>query len=386
MRNIPKLRFREFTDEYIYNYIGAFSSQITSGGTPSTKKVSYWLNGTIPWMSSGEVNKRILTDTDKYITEEGLSNSSTKIIQNKSVLMALAGQGKTRGMVAVNEISLCTNQSIGIIEVDNKYQDYKYLYYNLLREYQKLRIWSSTGEGRGGINLKFISDWKLHIPLVDEQRKVSEFLSIIDNKINLIEKKIKNLKLFKRGIVQLYYNNRNNLKMYKISDLFRVTRGNVIPRSKLTEDKQGDSIYPCYSSKSINEGLLGYTNSYLFSGNLLTWTTDGANAGKVFYRDNLFYCTNVCGVLIPHNDEFNFASEYLSEYLNLVTHKYVSYVGNPKLMNNIMSNISVELPSLSTVSEYSKNISKLNSMINILEDKLNHMRLFKKGLLQQMFV
>jgi type I restriction enzyme S subunit len=202
LRNVPKLRFTEFDEEYKLIKIGCIASRITAGGTPSTKEPSYWTPGTVPWMSSGEVNKRILYDTDKKISEEGLRNSSTKMIKNQSVLIALAGQGKTRGMVAINEIPLCTNQSIGAIEVDREYQDYKYLYYNLFKEYEKLRIWSSTGEGRGGINLQFINDWKLNIPSVEEQRKISRFLETIDGKISLLEDKLENLKLFKRGFIQ----------------------------------------------------------------------------------------------------------------------------------------------------------------------------------------
>ena len=87
---------------------------VTAGGTPSTKNKNYW-GGEIPWMNSGEINLKRIKNVEGRITDEGLKNSSTKLIPIKSILMALAGQGKTRGKVAINEIKLCTNQSLAAI-------------------------------------------------------------------------------------------------------------------------------------------------------------------------------------------------------------------------------------------------------------------------------
>src|SRR5574344_2685547 len=83
-----------------------------AGATPSTSNPNYWAGGNIPWMSSGEVNYRRIYATECHITKLGFDNSSTKWVPKHSVVMALAGQGKTRGMVAINEIELCTNQSL----------------------------------------------------------------------------------------------------------------------------------------------------------------------------------------------------------------------------------------------------------------------------------
>jgi type I restriction enzyme S subunit len=91
-----------------------------AGGTPSTTNKEYWVDGTIPWMSSGEVNKGKVYDTDKKITQLGLDNSSAKMIPANTVVMALAGQGKTRGKVALTKIELCTNQSLAAIIVNDK--------------------------------------------------------------------------------------------------------------------------------------------------------------------------------------------------------------------------------------------------------------------------
>ena len=85
-----------------YRCIGDFA-ECYAGATPKTSVLEYWQNGTIPWMSSGEVNKRVIYNTEKRITQEAYNNCSTKMIPANSVVIALAGQGKTRGLVAITK-------------------------------------------------------------------------------------------------------------------------------------------------------------------------------------------------------------------------------------------------------------------------------------------
>ena len=104
-------------------------SELKSGGTPKTENLEYWENGNIPWMSSGEVNKGNIYETEKKITKEGYNNSSAKMLPKNTVVIALAGQGKTRGTVAITRIELCTNQSIcGIIANEKLNSDFLYHY------------------------------------------------------------------------------------------------------------------------------------------------------------------------------------------------------------------------------------------------------------------
>ena len=98
--------------------LGEVADKIYSGGTPSTSHSEYWENGTVPWMTSGEVNLKIIRETEKYISESGLKNSSAKIVPKNSIVIALAGQGKTRGKVARTRIELTTNQSLAAITFD----------------------------------------------------------------------------------------------------------------------------------------------------------------------------------------------------------------------------------------------------------------------------
>ena len=111
MSNIPKLRFPEFKGEWEEKIIQDFA-ECCAGATPDTKKDEYWIDGTIPWMSSGEVNNTFIYSTEKKITQLGYDKTSTKLLPSNTVVIALAGQGKTRGTVAITRIELCTNQSL----------------------------------------------------------------------------------------------------------------------------------------------------------------------------------------------------------------------------------------------------------------------------------
>ena len=98
--------------------------RLVTGATPSKTKKEYWENGAIPWMSSGEVNLKRVFETENKITQLGYDNTSTTLVPVHSVVIALAGQGKTRGKVAITEIELCTNQSLCSI-ICSDYIDYR---------------------------------------------------------------------------------------------------------------------------------------------------------------------------------------------------------------------------------------------------------------------
>ena len=150
-------------------------SELKSGGTPKTENLEYWENGIIPWMSSGEVNKGNIYETEKKITKEGYENSNTKMLPKNTVVIALAGQGKTRGTVAITRIELCTNQSLcGIIPNEKLNSDY--LYHYLKTQYENLRQLSSGDGTRGGLNLKMIDNYLIPLPPLEVQKRIVEVL------------------------------------------------------------------------------------------------------------------------------------------------------------------------------------------------------------------
>lgn len=199
--NVPELRFLGFAGAWEQRELGDHSEIIT-GGTPNTSHSEYWNPKEIPWMSSGEINSKVIYTTDNMISKTGFSNSSAKWVKEKSVLIALAGQGKTRGTVAITEISLTTNQSIAAIQPD-KLLYYKYLFQNLEGRYDELRNISSGDGTRGGLNKKIISDLTVLAPDINEQRKIGDFLCALDRLITLHQREVEEYTRFKKAMTQL---------------------------------------------------------------------------------------------------------------------------------------------------------------------------------------
>lgn len=150
-------------------------AMLYTGATPNTSIKEYWENGTIPWMSSGEVNNKIITKTEKFITQQGYDSCSTTFVLPEAVVIALAGQGKTRGLVALTKIKLCTNQSLCSIVPSDKLLS-SYLYHYLSSKYQHLRKISSGDGTRGGLNLKMISNYEIPIPPLPIQEEIVRIL------------------------------------------------------------------------------------------------------------------------------------------------------------------------------------------------------------------
>jgi type I restriction enzyme S subunit len=171
-----------------------------SGGTPSTLRPEYW-GGSIRWMSSGELNLRRVNEVQGRITQEGLRNSSAKMIPAGCVLIGLAGQGKTRGTAAVNMVALCTNQSIAAILPTAAFAS-EYLYHNLDARYQELRELSAGGGGRGGLNLTLIRSLPVPFPSLPEQTAIATVLSDMDAEIAALEAKLAKARHIKQGMVQ----------------------------------------------------------------------------------------------------------------------------------------------------------------------------------------
>ena len=199
-QTVPEIRLDGFKGEWEIVKLGD-NCRIITGGTPRTGVKEFWNPKEIPWMSSGEINKKILNETEEMISHIGLDNSSAKWVKQNSVLIALAGQGQTRGRVAINKIPLTTNQSIAAIETNDNI-DFLFLYTDLSKRYDELRLISSGDGTRGGLNKTIISNLELSIPGLEEQQAIGSYFSNLDNLINSYQEKISQLETLKKKLLQ----------------------------------------------------------------------------------------------------------------------------------------------------------------------------------------
>lgn len=355
--NVPKLRFKEFKD----NYLRLKYKDVLKIKSGKDQKQVECENGIYPILGTGG--------------QIGKTNSF--LYDKPSVLIG------RKGTINKPQYMETPFWTVDTLFYSHIYEPNipKYLFYS----FQNVN-WKKYDESTGvpSLSSSTIEDVDCNIPSKEEQLKVANFISLLDKKIDLQSKKIEDLKLFKKGLILSLKKNSFDWHTVCIKDLFKITRGVVIPKNELSEFKSGEYKYPVYSSQTSNQGVLGYSDTFDFNGKYLTWTTDGANAGKVFYRNGKFRCTNVCGVL--YEDNIRFTNELFAELLNYETPKHVSYVGNPKLMNNTMANIKIKIPSNEIQENISLVINTINHKVNLETNKLLKLKELKKGLMQSMFV
>ena len=161
-----------------------------SGGTPSKDNQAYWQDGTIPWLNSGAVNQGMITRPSTYITDLGLKESSAKWIPKKAIIIALAGQGKTKGTTAYTTFKTTCNQSMGVVVFEKDHP--KFMYWWLTSQYKNIRGLASD-DGRDGLNLEMLGTIPCPLPSIDEQKQIATFLDYKTRQIDLLINKKKDL-------------------------------------------------------------------------------------------------------------------------------------------------------------------------------------------------
>ena len=275
------------------------------------------------------------------------------------------------------------------ISKNNKLANQTLIFYNLKTKRYLTNIEKIFRGNANQASITLLDLFKFEIPMPKcdkEQKAIAEALCDTDNLISSLEKLIDKKKKIKQGAMQQLLTGKKRLpgfsgewNEYKITDIAIVGRGRVISHREINNSIE--KLYPVYSSQTSNEGIMGYIDSYDFEGDYITWTTDGVNAGKVFYRSGKFNCTNVCGTikLIQFNHEF------VSMALDNVTDKYVSKnLANPKLMNDVMKNIEIALPSIEEQKAIAQILSDMNAEIEALEEKLEKYKTIKQGMMQEL--
>jgi len=197
----PRLRFPEFQDagEWDSDSLGGIFDT-SSGGTPDRAKEEYW-NGSIPWITTSLVGFNIITEADEFITDAGLTNSSAKLFPEKTILVAMYGQGKTRGQVAMLGIKAATNQACAAI-LPRKDIDPRFVFLNLGSRYEAMRRLSNSG-GQENLSQGLIQGLQFSYPKdVAEQQRIADCLTSVDDLIAAQTQKLEALKTHKKGLMQ----------------------------------------------------------------------------------------------------------------------------------------------------------------------------------------
>lgn len=389
----PRLRFRGFSGDWLTTRVGTLG-QFVGGGTPSSKHPEYW-KGDIPWISSSDINQDSIFDicVTRHITEEAVSNSATRVVPARSVLVvSRVGVGK----VAVNEEELCTSQDF--TNIIPSHADYIFLAYLIKMNTGKL-LGLNQGTSIKGFVKSALEGLELPIPSAGEQQKIAAFLTAVDDKIQQLSKKKALLEKYKKGMMQQIFNQE-----------IRFKDENGVEYPEWEEKQLGDVAIIVMGqspdSRSYNNNSNGMP---LIQGNAdlkdrtshpRNWTSEPT---KVCYPGDLILTVRapvgtvaksihhaclgrgVCSIKGTSASIIDFLYQYLLAYEPRWARIEQGSTFTAVSGSDIRS-ISIELPSI-------KEQTKITNFLSALDDKIKHVdqqveltKRYKKGLLQQMFV
>ena len=400
-RLVPKLRFSGFDDEWVSYKIGDISKTY-SGGTPSTSKREYY-KGNIPFIKSGEIGNEV---TEQYINEEAINNSSAKKVQKGDLLLAL--YGATSGEVAISKIDGAINQAV--LKIDNKMNNY--FQYNYFVKYKDQIIHKYLQGGQGNLSANIIKKLEFYYPNLEEQQKISNYLLLIDNKIELLEKKHHEYQNFKKYLMQQIFTQKLRFDFndeWRIRILNEITfyqEGPGVRNYQYTKEgvkllNVGNFVNNALeldnTDKYIsNEEAYGKYKHFLVDEGDLLIACSGIKAEyfdeKIAFAENkhLPLCMNTSTMRFKSLDENTLNLRYLKYYFQTQSFKkQVFQVMTGSAQFNFgpthLKYFKIPIPCLDEQIKIYQMFESIDIKILNIYREIMKVKEFKKGLLQQMF-
>ena len=395
---MPALRFPEFNKEWENKKLGEVSITF-SGGTPLTSNKDYY-NGVIPFIRSGEVSSE---NTELSISLDALKNSSAKLVKKGDLLYAL--YGATSGEVAISKINGAINQAVLCIrtELDN------YFTYNFLLKNKNNIIKTYLQGGQGNLSADIVKSLLISYPTLPEQQKIASFFTAIDSKISLLKKKKELLEQYKKGVMQKIFSQvirfkDDNGKEFpewekkKLGDVAdRMVNKNIDGNANvLTISAQNglvsqlDFFNNSVSAKDVTGYYLLKTNDFAYNKSYSNGYPMGAIKRLKLYEKGVVSTLYIC---FTFHDTVNLS--FMEQYFESGIHnKQIEKVAQEGARNHGLLNIGVgDFFSTEMIIPSFAEQSKIANFLSAIDDKINHTlkqiekaEVWKKGLLQKMFV
>jgi len=384
----PKLRFKEFDGGWSNKKIGEIAV-VTSGGTPSRNIPKYW-NGHIPWVTTSLVDFNIINNAEEFITQDGVDNSSAKLFPKNTILMAMYGQGITRGKVAILGIDATTNQACAAIKLRDGI-DIHFVFQNLMNRYEEIRDLSNEG-GQKNLSAGIIKDISISYPSKPEQTKIASFLSAVDEKISQLTQKHALLSQYKQGMMQKLFSQQIRFKADDGSEFGEWVEWKFAScidifdnlRKPVSASERKVGFTPYYGANGIQSYIDGYTHE----GEFILIAEDGANDlinYPVQYVNGKIWVNNHAHVVSGKQHIVD--NKFLKYRLGSIDFtKYLVGGGRAKLNAGAMKEIAFLLPCLEEQTKIANFLSEIDQKIEVVAQQIEQAKIWKKGLLQQMFV
>ena len=357
-------------------------AQITSGGTPSRDKSEYWLNGTVPWIRTTEVQNCILNfeDTVEFITELGLQKSSAKLMPQGTILLAMIGQGKTRGQVALLNFSASTNQNCAAIILKNGHHAGFYFYF-LLSQYENIRALSNSA-GQSNLTGALVKSIQIPVPPLLEQKKIAQILSTWDQAIATTEHLLDLAGQQKKALMQQLLTGKKRFPGFEgewtssdLKKLVTISKGQQLNRDTLDVSGQ----FPV-----INGGITqsGFTDQGNCKGNTITISEGGNSCGYVALQKNEFWCGGHCYALTDLKISVAYLYQLLKFNENRIMRLRVGS-GLPNIQKKDLEALIVSFPVDSTEqNKIAKLLAAADQEVETQQSQLDGLKQEKKALMQ----
>ena len=391
----PQLRFPQFTDEWQVKKLGSFSKTF-SGGTPTSTNPSFY-NGNIPFIKSGEIAKN---KTSQNISEEALKKSSAKMVESGDILYAL--YGATSGQVAISQMNGAINQAILCIRPDAN----RYFIYSKLAADKNTILETYLQGGQGNLSADIIKKLAIATPSKPEQEKIADFLTAVDERIAVGEKKLELLETYKRGVMQKIFTRAVRFKdengssypdweEKRLGDVADFVNGYTFLSSTYVEGGK----YKVITIANVQQGAMNadsantidllpaniQTSQILHLGDILISMT--GNVGRVCMVDAEDCLLNQrVGKLVPRDIN----KDYLYQSIN--TPRFVSKMissGQGGAQDNLSSKdikgYDIALPTPEEQQKIATFLTALDDKIAAEQTRLTAAKQWRRGLLQKMF-
>lgn len=383
-------------------------ADVSSGNTPSRRKSEYW-NGSIPWITTGELESGYVTASKECVTEKALKETALKLYHKGTVLIAMYGQGKTRGTAAVLGIEATVNQACAALTVHSGCS--KFLFYQLQNSYHAIRRLSNTGN-QENLNAEIIKNFKILWPDELEQQKIATILSTQDKVIELKEKRLAQKQQQKKYLMQQLLTGKKRLpgfnekwKVEKFSEIFDFLSTNTLSRDNLFEGvgaiqniHYGDILtkfdevidLDCVCLPSIKESAIPNNCATVKSGDIIIAdTAEDLTAGKAVEVQNIGDRVIYSGLhtMLCRPKEQLFSDGWLGFYMNSEAYhkQLIPYIAGVKVMAISKSNIVktyIAIPSKAEQAAIVEILSTADHEIDLLQKSIEAEKQKKKALMQ----
>lgn len=358
-------------------------ASVSSGGTPSRKVPEYW-NGNIPWVTTAEVHFETITDTAEKITVNGLENSSAKLFPIDTILMAMYGQGKTRGQVAKLGIEATTNQACAAIVLE-KNHDVEYYFQFLMSRYESIREMANSG-GQQNLSAGIVKSIQVPVPPLPEQKKIAQILSTWDKAISTTEQLLANSQQQKKALMQQLLTGKKRLhdhngqpftgawKESKLGDIAKITTG--------SSNRQDSHLTGKYTFFDRSEDVRT-SDTYLFDTEAVIVPGEGQDfipkyfVGKFDLHQRTYAIMDFSG----HHGKFLFYSihYFRAHFLSQAVGSTVKSLRLP-----MFQKMKLNLPTIKEQQKIAAVLTTADNEIDTLKQKLDHLKQEKKALMQQL--